>query len=101
MIEFGRLMAAVSDKIPTGKDGVNVPVVTDPNAVVSGILTAVYAWAGIICVLIIIIAGYLYVTANANAQRIKRAKDAILYAIVGLVVIMMAFVITQFVIGRF
>lgn len=75
--------------------------VTNPNTAITGILDVVYLWAGIICVLIIVIAGYLYVTADANASQIKRAKDAIIGASIGLVVVMMAFGITQFVIGRF
>ena len=93
-------VAAAIQQIDPGQIGVNNPV-KDPNAVLANILTTVYAWAGIICVLIIVIGGYIYVTANANPQRIKRGKDAILYAVVGLVFIIMAFVITQFVLGRF
>lgn len=87
-------------KINPGDIGLKDPV-TNANTAVTGILNAVYLWAGIICVLIIVIAGFLYVTADANASQIKRAKDAIIGASIGLVVIMMAFGITQFVIGRF
>lgn len=93
------LMAATEQINP--KDiGIDDPV-TDPNAALAGILNTAYAWAGIICVIIIIVAGYLYTTSNATQSRITRAKDAIIYAVVGLVVIMMAFTITQFVLGRF
>lgn len=74
---------------------------TDANALFSNVLNTAYLWAGIICVIIIIVAGYIYVTANGNPTQIKRGKDAITGAIVGLVVVLLAFVITQFVIGRF
>jgi hypothetical protein len=94
-----RLFAA-TEQINPSEIGIDDPV-TNANAVVGGVLDTVYAWAGILCVIVIIVAGYLYTTANANAQRIKRAKDAIVYATVGLIVVAMAFVITQFVIGRF
>ncbi len=80
--------------------GLNNPT-TDPNAAIGGILTTVYAWAGIICVLVIVIAGLLYTTSAANPSHTKRAREAIIYAVVGLIVIMMAFVITQFILGRF
>jgi TRAP-type C4-dicarboxylate transport system permease small subunit len=80
---------------------IGVPVITDANGAVTNILNVVYSFAGIICVLIIIVAGYLYVTSAGNASQTKRAKDAILGAVVGLVIIIMAFTITQFVIGRF
>ncbi len=74
---------------------------TDGNALLTNVLDIVYLWAGIICVLIIIIAGYIYVTSNGNATNIKRGKDAIMGAVIGLIVIIFAFTITQFVIGRF
>lgn len=76
-------------------------VITSDSQLIEGILTPVYMWAGIICVIIIIVAGFLYATSSGNAANVKKAKDAILGAIVGLVVIMLAFVITQFIIGRF
>lgn len=91
---------AATEKIDPGDIGITDPV-TNANTAVTGILNTVYSWAGIICVIIIVVAGYLYVTANSNAQQIKRAKDAIIGAVIGLVVIMSAFLITTFVIGRF
>jgi hypothetical protein len=91
---------AATEKIDPSSIGIKDPV-TDANAAMASVLTTVYAWAGIICVIVIIVGGYLYVTSSASASATKRAKDAILYAIVGLIVVIMAFVITQFVIGRF
>ena len=69
------------------------------DAALTQILGLVYTWAGIIAVLIIVIAGLFFVTARGNADQVKRSKDAIRGAVIGLVVVMVAFVITQFVIG--
>ncbi len=66
----------------------------------AGILNTVYLVAGMIAVLIIVIAGFFYVTANGDANQVTKAKNTILYAIIGLAVVMFAFVITQFVISR-
>lgn len=88
------------DKIIPKDIGLPDPI-TNGNNALAGILTTVYFWAGIVCVIVIVGAGYLYVTSNGNSTQTKRAKDAILGAVVGLVVVIMAFVITQFVIGRF
>ena len=63
------------------------------------ILTLAYAWAGIIAVIILIVAGYLFVTARGNAEQMKRAKDAIRGAVIGLIVVAMAFAITRLIIG--
>lgn len=73
----------------------------DPNVVVGNVLNTVYTWAGIIAVMVIIIAGIFYATSTANPSQTKRARETILYAVVGLIVIIMAFVITQFVLGKF
>lgn len=91
---------AETAKVNPSDVGINDPV-TNANGLVGGVLNTVYFWAGVVAVIVIIVAGYLYVTANANSQRITRAKDAIISAVVGLVVIVMAFVITQYVLGRF
>jgi uncharacterized membrane protein YagU involved in acid resistance len=99
-----RLLAADDGKITPADIGITDPTtspVLDANQALANILNTTYMWAGIICVLIIIVAGFFYVTANGNPSQVKRGKDAITGAIIGLIVVMMAFVITKFVIGRF
>jgi len=78
---------------------VNIPT-NDANSVLSGGLNAVYFAGGVACVIVIIVAGILYSLSAGDSNQIKIAKNAILYAVVGLVVIMMAFAITAFVIGQ-
>lgn len=56
---------------------------------------------GTIAVLVIIIGGIRYTTSNGEASSIKSAKDTILYAVIGLIVAMMAFAIVNFVIKAF
>lgn len=70
------------------------------NDVFTGGLNAVYFAGGVACVIVIIVAGILYALSAGDSNQIKIAKNAILYAVVGLVVIMMAFTITAFVIGQ-
>ena len=94
------LVAAAAQKIDPGTIGIKDPV-KNANSAFTGVLNAVYGWAGITCVVVIIVAAYIYTTSAGNASNTKLAKDAITYALIGLVVVMMAFVITQFVIGRF
>lgn len=77
---------------------VNIPTVAADEATIAGILNTVYLWSGIVAVLVIVIAGLLYVVSNGNPENIKRAKNALLYGVIGLVVIMLAFTMTQLVI---
>jgi len=94
-MEYAQILAA---KIDAGDVGIPKASAADGLA---GVLTTVYWAAGVTAVIVIIIAGIFYAISNGDSNKTKQAKDAILYAVVGLVVIMMAFVITNYVIGRF
>lgn len=63
------------------------------------ILLPIYYWAGAIAVIVIIIAGFFYVTSSGNPQQVTRAKNAIVGAVVGLIVVLLAFTITAIVLG--
>lgn len=56
---------------------------------------------GAIAVVMIIIGGIRYATSGGDASGIKGAKDTILYAVIGLVVAIMAYAIVNFVIDAF
>lgn len=87
-------------KLNPGDIGYN-PTVRDNSALnnsVSNITSTVYAIAGMVAVLVIVIAGYMFAVSNGNADRVRKARFMILGASVGLVVVLMAFLITQLVI---
>lgn len=94
-----RLLAATAQINPSDI-GIKNPA-KDPNAALSGILNLAYSAAGIVAVIVIIYGAYIYVTSDGNAANVKRGKDAILGAAVGIVIILMAFAITQFILGKF
>lgn len=87
--------------VGTGSDSTqaNIPQVGS-NDLVNNALNITYFLAGAICVIVIIIAGMTYVTGGSNPESIKRAKNMLLYAIIGLIMVLVAFAITWFVIGR-
>lgn len=67
----------------------------------TNLLNTAYFWAGIIAVVVIVIAGFIYVTSQGEPSKVAQAKNAILGSVIGLVVIALAFVITNFVVGAF
>lgn len=71
------------------------------DSALTGILTTVYYAAGIVAIIVIIVSAIFYVISQGDPGKTKRAKDGILYSVVGLIIVIMAFVITNFVIGRF
>ncbi len=56
---------------------------------------------GAISVIMVIIGGFRYVVSGGNSGNITAAKNTILYAVVGLVIAIMAYAIINFVIGSF
>lgn len=86
-----RVFAALID---ANSAGIPVPQSTDSTKLPSDVLYPVYFWAGVIAVIIIVIAGFYYTTSNGNPQQVTRSKNAILGAVIGLAVILMAFALT-------
>lgn len=80
-------------------DDINVPRV-DEDVAVQNILNTAYTWAGIVCVLILVIAGIMYVLSAGDSAKVKNAKNAIFGAVIGLIFILLAYTITGFIIGR-
>lgn len=67
---------------------------------ISSILSIVFAIAGALALLMIVISGLRYVLAGGDAQKTAKAKEGIVYALVGLAVALAAQAIVVFVIRR-
>ncbi len=70
-----------------------------PN-IITGILNAIIAISGLIAVIYVIIGGINYMTSTGDAAKVKKAKDTILYALIGLVICVLSFAIVNWVIIR-
>jgi hypothetical protein len=55
---------------------------------------------GIVAVIMIIYAGFRYVTSGGKDDSVKGAKNTILYAVIGLVVVALAQIIVHFVLSK-
>ena len=97
------LLAANNATNKTANGAVSIDEVssgTDLKASVTGILTAIIAILGFVCVIVVIIGGVNYMTSSGDAGKVKKAKDTILYGLIGLIVCALAFAIVQFVINN-
>lgn len=70
------------------------------NKLMTNIINTTLFVLGIIAVIMIIFGGIRYTTSNGEASSIKSAKDTVLYAVIGLVVAIMAYAIVNFVLSR-
>ena len=63
------------------------------------IINTVILIAGVLAAIFIIIGGFQYITSLGDPGKTKTAKTTILYAVVGLIIVLMAFAIVNFVAG--
>jgi Type IV secretion system pilin len=103
------LTAAADDANPAQSIGQGVTAVGGKSTGGSGefttgiknVVNTLLFLLGVVAVIAIIIGGFRYATSNGDAGQIKAAKDIILYAVVGLVVAILAYAIVNFVISTF
>lgn len=69
-------------------------------SIITGILNAVIAIAGLVAVVYVIIGGINYMTSSGDATKIQKAKTTILYALIGLAICALSFAIVNWVILR-
>jgi hypothetical protein len=72
---------------------------TDPRTMVGSIVKIILGFLGIIAVILILYGGFRWMTAAGNEDGIASAKKTIAAGVIGLVIILMAFGIAQFVIN--
>ena len=102
--------------VPTNTYAVNViadQCAADPNAaickdagkgsedLIKNIINVLLFIIGAISVIVIIFGGILYATSAGDSGQVTKAKNTILYAVVGLVVAFLAFAIVNWVIEQF
>jgi len=70
---------------------------TDFRLVVANLISVLLGFIGVIFLVLMIIAGYRWMTAGGNEDQVKKAKSQMANAVIGLVVVLMAYSITYFV----
>ena len=87
----------VSQEISTNPDyttGQNKSVGSLASVIVSTLLYFI----GVVAIVMLIYGGILYTISSGDAAKAKKAKDTILYAVIGLVIAVLAYAIFNFVV---
>ena len=71
---------------------------SDVQGIIIGIINGILGIVGLVAVVMVIMGGISYMTSAGDASKVKKGKDTILYGIIGLVIIGLAFAIVNFVI---
>lgn len=72
----------------------------DAQGIITGAVNIISLVVGIVAVIMIIVGGFKYITSSGDSGKVGSAKNTILYAIIGLVVVALAQVIVKFVLNR-
>jgi len=88
------LQQGVKDVPPAGA-GTNLPTL------ITNVVNTLLYIIGIAAVIMLIVGGMQYVMSQGNESSVKNAKNTILYAIIGVVIAVIAYAVVNFVIGRF
>ncbi len=67
------------------------------DGTIKSIVNILSIFVGVVAVIMIIIGGFRYVTSAGSAEGVTAAKRTLLYAIIGLVIVVLAQVIVRFV----
>lgn len=61
----------------------------------------IFSWVvGVVSVIMIIVGGFRYITSGGDSNNVSAAKNTIIYAIIGLVIVALAQFIVQFVLNK-
>ncbi len=77
--------------------GTKLPTNVDIPTFLGKILGSVLGFTGTIFFVLVIIAGLMWMTSAGNEERVKRAKQILIAAVIGLIIVMSAYAITSFI----
>lgn len=68
--------------------------------ITGGIIAVLLSFVGVILIIVMIYAGFLWMTAGGSADQVKKARAMILNAIIGLVITMSSYAISAYVLDQ-
>lgn len=77
-----------------------IPHAETSASTLANIINFIFGLSAAVAVLMIVVAGFFFVTARGNPEVVSKARMTILYACIGLVVVVFAAVIVNFIIFK-
>ncbi|MEK7166952.1 MAG: hypothetical protein AAB732_00860 [Patescibacteria group bacterium] len=74
----------------------NPLVTTDPNIIITRIITVILGLVGVITLAMIIFGGLMWMTSGGSEEKVKKGRNILIWAILGLIVILSSYVILTF-----
>lgn len=87
----------IFEELNKAVEGTGLEGKSDLPDLVSQVVSVVLSLAGTASVILLIVGGFMWMTSAGNEEKLKKAKGMIQAAIVGLVIVMLAYVVVSFV----
>ncbi len=84
----------------TDSKGKEISCEQSVNNLIGTIVNILSIIVGIVAVIMIVYGGFRYITSGGDSGNVTNAKNTILYAIIGLIIVALAQVIVRFVLGK-
>jgi len=72
----------------------------DPRVIISKIINTAMLFLGIIAVILVLVAGFKWMTAAGNEEQVSSAKKLLGQAVIGLVIVLASWGIAQFILNQ-
>ncbi len=97
------LAADLSDAFPNAKIVASSTYNTDQELypILGNIISVILSVLGAVFIIFIIYAGYLWMTASGNEQKVEKASQILKESIIGLIIVLGAYAISYFVLSLF
>lgn len=105
VVFFGVAQVALAQTTASDKFGVGAVAATgltaqDPRIIIGRIIQGALGLLGIIAICLILYAGFLWMTAAGEAEKVEKAKRILAQAAIGLFIISSSFAITSFIVSN-
>ncbi len=95
----GTSLTAPADNTDCTNSGVTTGA-TNVSNIIKTVINFFSFIVGVVAVIMIIVGGFRYITSGGDSGNVSSAKNTIIYAIIGLVVVALAQIIVQFVLNK-
>lgn len=96
-VHAANLRDQISGQVNAGATSAGFGAAKDPRQIVGEVINIALGVTGSVFIVLILMAGYWYITAKGDESKVEKATKTIRGAIIGLIVVLMAYSITRFV----
>ncbi|MFH1047915.1 MAG: hypothetical protein V1738_06455 [Patescibacteria group bacterium] len=100
LVGYAALPGRDGIKATADRAGLNTDSDTSLLTIIGSVISTLLGLLGVIFLVLIIYAGFLWMTAQGNTDQVDRAKNILKTAIVGIVIVLSSYAISVFVFDR-